>query len=405
MTIQYSPKAFLRQAPNGLLARYFDGQGVLAEVNIATLDDTAIDPVYDAWSDLPAEVRTQVDADFRDIEALANEAGTRTLLEEARFHDEDLEPLFAEMDGFYDRAFWAFLERREVFDVALRFRDADNLPARYWRKRKGVPQVPPSVDEANISKFEQAISFYFREREGRGHSCKIDVYRRGDREYFFVYLADYGRTSIEWEASGLARRPHRPAFEIIFVYAQNAGTLDIFLEGPKKKVQDLQEIFARVILNTELGDPVKDERVYELNVLKRRDFQFIYEPTSGIRDVRVKKLRLSTLGAGRRITLEDDPSMNRAAVYDLLDEVVQTADGPTCDTCRKIPLALVNVTLAGIQVHFEPDGKRGRRTRTFQISYPNSCALAQDGRDALIRKMLADSGIDVVQDTSEPQGA
>lgn len=107
MTTQYSPKAFLRQAPNGLLARYFDGQGVLAEVNIAALDETAIDPVYDAWSDLPAEVRTQVDANFRDIEALANEAGTRTLLEEARFHDEDLEPLFAEMDGFYDRAFWA----------------------------------------------------------------------------------------------------------------------------------------------------------------------------------------------------------------------------------------------------------------------------------------------------------
>jgi len=57
-------------------------------------------------------------------------------------------------------------------------------------------------------------------------------------------------------------------------------------------------------------------------------------------------------------------------------------------------LALVNVTRAGIQALFVKEGKRGRPTRTFFLSYPNACTLGQDGKDALLRKMLVDSGIE-----------
>ena len=40
------------------------------------------------------------------------------------------------------------------------------------------------------------------------------------------------------------------------------------------------------------------------------------------------------------------------------------------------------------------DGRRRLATRTFQVSYPNSCSLKQDGRDLVVRKMLVDSGLE-----------
>jgi hypothetical protein len=88
------------------------------------------------------------------------------------------------------------------------------------------------------------------------------------------------------------RRPHHPAFEIIFVYSQNDGTLDIYLTGDRKPVADLQAIFADTILKAELGPDERDERVYDLNPVRSRQFQLLYGPESGIADVAVKKLRL-----------------------------------------------------------------------------------------------------------------
>jgi hypothetical protein len=43
----------------------------------------------------------------------------------------------------------------------------------------------------------------------------------------------------------------------------------------------------------ELGPDEKDERVYDLNLVRSRQFQFVYGPESGIADVAVKKLRLA----------------------------------------------------------------------------------------------------------------
>jgi hypothetical protein len=77
-----------------------------------------------------------------------------------------------------------------------------------------------------------------------------------------------------------------------------------------------------------------------------------------------------------------------------LEEVVRVDGTAECPQCQKIPLSLVNITQAAIQVVFNHDGRRRPATRTFLISYPNSCSLKQDGRDLVIRKMLMDSGLE-----------
>ena len=57
-------------------------------------------------------------------------------------------------------------------------------------------------------------------------------------------------------------------------------------------------------------------------------------------------------------------------------------------------LPLHHITQVGVKVTFDPVDGRRAKTRTFNITYPNSCALNNDGLDLQIRKMLADSGIE-----------
>ena len=59
------------------------------------------------------------------------------------------------------------------------------------------------------------------------------------------------------------------------------------------------------------------------------------------------------------------------------------------------PLTQMAVTQVGIKVTFAHNPtSRKASTRAFEISWPNSCSLKHDGRDLIIRKMLADSGIE-----------
>jgi hypothetical protein len=135
----------------------------------------------------------------------------------------------------------------------IHFHHADAVPFSYWRKRKNLPRKPASVEALSIRQLEQNLSNYFHKVQGRGENCKVDCYHRNDLDYFFAYPEDYTEARVEWVGKEFKRRPHHPAFEIIFVYSQSEGTLDIYLAGDRKPVQDLQAIFADTILKAELG--------------------------------------------------------------------------------------------------------------------------------------------------------
>ena len=82
------------------------------------------------------------------------------------------------------------------------------------------------------------------------------------------------------------RRPHNPAFEVIYVYAQKEGSLDLNFRGSHKPIEPLQGMFATAILKLpELPPDPKDERIYDLNPLCQKGFHFVYDAGSGIQDV------------------------------------------------------------------------------------------------------------------------
>ena len=322
MTRHYSPRDFLRLAPNELLARYFHERNLLTDIDFPSLRETEVQPIFDAWWALAPEQAAEVNSDFELVAALADEQGIQAILDEAEYHRLDLTDDFESLPGFYDKALWTFLEHRDMAEVAHRFCEAERLPASHWvRRREGVLGAEPRDDADALAELGEALGSYFRLKEGRGRECLVDVYRRGTRLYYFAFPEDYAQTSLEYtDPKKLERRAHRPVFQLVFVCDPESGTLDTFFQGQKKTRLEIETIFSRVILGSEL-DPWKDDRVYNLNAFKRRGVKFVYDPASGIQDVRVKLLRLSLIGGGsRRVVLEADPSGDKGAVYDLLEE-------------------------------------------------------------------------------------
>ncbi len=392
MARHYSTRDFFRHMPNALLARYFAARAVFGEFDFAAMSETRHDDLFAAWLALPEVQRNAMDAEFRDIFEMSCEKGCHAILDEAEWHfTEDGNPtgtiafteMLAALVNHFERAMVTYLDHNLFWRGAKHFYHADTLP--FWRKRKNLPHNAAQVDAASIQTLANRIRTYFHHTEGRGNNCVVEPFRRGDLDYFFAYPEDYSQQSPEWVNGQFGIRPHNPAFEVIFVYSQSEGSLDLNYRGSYKAIEPLQAMFAETILQLpQLPPDPKDSRVYDLGPLKQRNFEFTYELGSGIESVVVKKLRLSSRATrGERISLEADTSQDPQAVYALLDRI-QTA----------MPMAQYSVTQVDLAVSMVVEVDRPPKTVNIHITYPNSCSLKYDELGLKLRDMLSASGIE-----------
>ena len=399
MARHYSTKDFFRQMLNALLARYFQGRGLFGDMDFSTMKETKPDELFAAWLDLPDDQRNAMDAEFRDIFEMSCAKGFTAIIDEASWQlRETPEALtsFIEMlsalPNHYERAMVTFLDNNAFWKGATRFYHADTLP--YWRKRKNLPHQPAAVDEASIRQLAELIRNYFHHTEGRGKNCVVEPFRRGELDYFFAYPEDYSQQSIEWVNGEFDRRPHNPAFEVIYVYSKKDGSLDLNFRGAYKAIEPLQGMFATAILKLdELPPDPKDARIYDLAPLLQKDFNFIPAVGSGIEKVYVKKLRLSSrIKKGDRLTLEADASEKPYAVYDLLDQLGKT-----------LPLDMFNLTQVELAASIAVDADKPAKLVTIRITHPNSCSLKYDEIGLKLRDMLETSGIEPKEQAEIPE--
>lgn len=364
MARHFSTKDFFRQIPNALLARYFHARHLFSDLDFVGMKETKPEALFNAWIALPESERSEMDAEFREILEMSDEKGFRAIIDEAEWHigaDEEAREQFvdslAALSNHFERAMVTFLDHNQYWKGATLFHHADTLP--YWRKRKNLPQVPAAVDEESLQELAGLIRTYFHHTEGRGNNCVVEPYRRGELDYFFAYPEDYSQHAVEWVSGQFARRPHNPAFEVIYVYSQHEGSLDLNFRGSYKAIEPLQGMFATAILKLpELPADPKDGRVYDLNPLRHKSFDFNWDPATGIQDVSLKKLRLSSkVTRGERITVEADGVNDPGSVYELLEKIG-----------KSIPLHLYNVTQAEIVAQVEVDAKKPAKSVTIRIS-------------------------------------
>ncbi len=382
MAAQYSNRHFFRKTPNHLLALYFEAKGKALELDFGELKENDAEALQTALNTLAGNDIADIEAEFQDVNALACEGGITALVDEAGFHSDDafIEAIAA-IDGFHAKAMWAFLNKPLYWRGAAMFLHADNVSPSYWKKRNDLPKLPPQVEDEDIRGLEKAISAYFFHKEGRGKNCTVEPYRRNQKEYFFAYPEDFAQSAVEWVGGTLKSQAHHPAFEIIFVYSEAEGSLDIYAPKNSKAIADLQSMFAKNILKLEtLAEGQIDKRVYELAPVVDEDFQFKIEPASGIASVLITKIRV-TLKHDKKehITIQADAHKNADAVYNRLEQ---------------LNLPAYYVSQVSLKVIFEAVGNKRAKTRPVNITHPNSCALNHDGNDLKIRKMLARSGIE-----------
>jgi len=374
MSQQFNPKRVLRQISNPLLKEFFEQQGHPLEVEWDQLGNTQMDDVFDAWQSLPDADRKAVEIAFHDVHEMANEDGTRVIIEEGQYHGEDLSPLLEPMESRYDKAVWTFMNRASVWDAAVRFAKADTLwGGRSWMKRGNMPSADPKSDDETLGAFQEAMSAFYRDRQGRGHHCKVEHFPRGgDLHYYFVYLSDYADTYINFDDAGhFQRTPERRAFEIVFAYEKETCTLEMYAKGGKKVVEPLQRIFSRIILDEPLPAEEPGVHPYHLDGLMDRNFAFPTDPEDGIEEVTLRAMRLSILGRKRgRITLEPDPEDGRDRVYEMLEDDLNR---------RRLPKSILHVTKATI--NFKLNGNGHGRSLTFDVTYPNGCSLKSKRED------------------------
>jgi hypothetical protein len=385
MAGHYSPKHFLRQVPNPLLKTFFDRRVELQEIQWSEVGEMEVDPIFEAWQALPEANRNDVERWFRAVAELATPEGLQTLIEEGQFHGVDLTVCLGQLKGVHEKVFWVYLNHERIFFSAGRLNRADHLNGRYWRRRTDLPAKKPDISHPTRELVAQAISKYYRDHQGRGEHCKVEVYLRRDKiHYFFAYPADYADTVIIYnDEGGLERQLQKAAFEVIFAYNESAGTLDVFVQGDKKLRRDMEEIFARLVLKESLPENEPERQPYELNGLRHRDFDFPTDPEDGIQEVRVKALRLSIVGPGfGRITFESDARRKRGDIYDLMEKSLNHA---------RMNAEAINVTRAVLDVVFATGGRP--KTVNFFITYPDTCSLKDSPEHLKLKEYLRRWGI------------
>lgn len=380
---QYSPRAFFRHVPNVVIKQYFTSRNVLVEHDFSKVTEADIEPIYQAWLSLPDNQRGEMERDFKEIDQLACEGGIRAILDEAEWRNEYIAEHLEKHNGFHEKAFWLFLERNQYWSAVTSFCRADRISFSQWNECKTINTYPANVSEEAINALEKSLSNYFFNKDGRGKNCKVEVYKRGELDYFFAYPEDYAQSSVEWENSNFKRSARHPAFEIIFVYKQSEGKISLYMKGAQAIKKEVRALFADAILGLNLDEFVEDERIYDLKPLQQADAVFKFSPEQGIQSVAVKKLRLAINGTKERITLEASTSNNPNAVYELRDKLF-----------KGISASQLTITQVGMQVTFVSEEGKRARTKSFEINWPNSCTLKHDDKDAIIRKMLIDSGIE-----------
>lgn len=371
--VPFTVPVFFLQVPNELLRSYFHEREELRDFAWNAFTLSASDPLFDAWSALPERSRHETEAELRAVADIATHEGLAELAAEGARHGIDLSAELGACVGPVERAFRVFLRYRRVFDVARQFVRVDHLNGRYWRRRAGLPRVVPDTSKAARGALGRALSAYYR-REGRGEFCEVHCYLRGTKHYFVAFPEDLCESILGYEMGKLQARNQKTAFEVVFVFDPADGTLELNARGDQKAHADLQRIFARTILGRDLPPDAGQPAPFRLNLFKHRGFRFHTEPEDGVRDVRVKALRLRVLGDAK-LTFDAGPWRKRIDVYDVMEGAL---DG------QRLPLTNIDVDAVTLQMVFD-FGRR--RTLTFDM-FEDSCNLRDAPEHLVARRCL-----------------
>lgn len=381
----YTPKAFLRYVPIGLLRDYFAQRKQLQDIDWDQFNESSLDGLHDAICGLPEVDAREINNQFRAVWGMAAREYMPWLIQVAREHGVDLVASMGKLSNAYERAFRFFLEHPAIFEEASALARWENLPRRSTERRNGMPKVAPAINEQTLAQFGAGLSQYYQQTQGRGEHCKVEHFvRAGHIDFLFAYPADYPDTMLCYEDDGnFARKEWKPAFEVVIMFDRNLGVAEFFAEGSADVRESIAGIFARSVLGVDEVPKRVPKPPYDLQPLLNPNFGFPTRPEDNILHVRLKSIRLQKWNDDGRILFEMGGRNSRKSAIDLVAEVLNEV---------RLPRDTFRVTQAGFQAVFENGTKRGK-TVSFTITAPAGCSLRDSDEDMILRRCLRDWGI------------
>lgn len=388
MSRQYSILDFLRRSPNKLLKEFLSRFGIGSDIDWDYLSPKNIEPLFKAVSNTDGRTYEQINLAFQEIHDLADETGILTILSEAREpeHGLDLSSTLKDMSNCYEKAFWVYMNYPNVFTSA---RIIDKVNDRRSVKRGGFPLLTHELDEDSKERLGKALSEHYLKRDGRGQGYKVDYYRRQDNHLYYAYLEGFAHAKLVYDENHELRNDaERPAFEIIFRYNATERTLELSGVHGKRVVNELQMLFSEVVLRNKIPAP-PDRLVYDLSVLRNRDFDLPVDFEPSIRSARVKKMKVNVWGKqGITVTIDVGKDYGLPAIHDILDAIV---------SAEKLPKDMIEIKRADFGLLFYPEeGKSRGKPLNFSVTNPDTTSL-KEGRapDDKARRCVVEWGIDV----------
>ena len=373
---------FLRHISLPLLGEYCIRNQVPFTLNPSEKDEAGIERFVQIFNELPRPKQEKVELDLQEIYDLCPNTGVSMLIQEAIARGQSLPEELKEMNQ-NDAAFWFYLNQQSVFnEVSVLYEVSET---RGWRDVY-VKTVQLSEVTGKSKTLQNALSNHLFQTELKGRNCVVEEYTRDDRICYVAYPEDYAEADVLYDGNSLRKKQVRkPVFKIYFVYEPGEGRLRTKAKGGVQRIVMYQKIFSSVILSDNT-DPVNN-RIFDLNKLKNREFIFSYNPEDNVEFVRIKSLRLSYINGGKRVILEvgDNTIMGIADFHEWIESM-------------HLPLDLMNITQAVIQVKFKPTIKRTKGTVTVRLTFPNSHDLADKPEHRKVKELLRHWGLDRKRD-------
>ncbi len=366
----FDPKKVLKQTSGSLRRQLFTERFPLAGVPWDVLEEMDVEPIFQAWQQLPDLQRDEVQVLLQDLNDLSEERGLSVLAEEVRARCPDRADEFAALEARCDKAAWVYLNIPDAFEEAALFARADTLAAgRYWTKRNSLPRQAIAFTPELKRGVEAALSGYYWPTQMRGQYCSVEHLRRASgAEYFFAYLDDYPDNHVVFGDGGrMVKRADRYAFTNVFVINPDQGSLEMFAKGGSRVREPLQAAFCKAMYGLDIDPAGPQEPAYQMDHLLDPAYVLRTAPADRVAEAKIIRMRLFEC---------DSP-----------DQYFEVGVGPKCDgqaIHRKIAQHLAGLGMSAVRFRvkhmtfrltFTSDGQRRAQTLTFHVAWPNSCDL------------------------------
>ena len=383
MKPEYNQRNVLRLVPIALLKEYFHQRQLLSELDWEQAAAN-LDLLNDALLNLPGPERKAITVDFQNVDLLNSRKGLLSLIQVGHSRGLNLVPVMGRSRTNIAKVFRILLSQPGVFRIARQFAWADNLK-RYWHRRSDLPKVPADAGPAALDRLRQAISAHYVKNEGRGEFATIEVEPRGEALYFMVYLADYPMAVVCFEDSNELRRSlQQPAFDVVFIYHEREGQLDLYAEGGCEKRKELALLFAQHVLRQDLALDAAAAPAFNLGRLKDPAFRFRIEPADGVVEMRLRAMRFQEPdGAGDTLTFTTNGRRKHSDLHGWIERGLNR---------KNLPLENLKVDSVTIQAVLA-DGKPRPKMVTFSLTARNSSNLKDTPEGRKIQDVLRRSEV------------